>query len=96
MQTATAQPRARLSAGEHPARQVPIGAHVLYGARDVGTIVRIEEMVAVHPGMVTAVHDGFTKDILGLPILKFEIACSGGRTYYVTRFPHEPMQIVEV
>lgn len=85
-----------IPAGEHRADQVPVGAHVVVGTRDVGRVVRVDQMLAIHPAVVEAVRTGFTDDVVGQPVLKFEIACSGGRTYYLARFPHEPVSVVEV
>lgn len=96
---ATAASSTFVPAGEHRADQVPVGAHLLYGARDVGRVVRIDEMVAVLPGMVAAVRDDFTNDIVGQPVLKFELYVHGfdaDHTYYFARLPHEPVTIVEV
>ena len=82
------QPRF-LPAGEYRADQVTVGSHVLYGSRDVGRVNRIEELFA-------AFRDQRNVQRIGPPILKFEIACGGGRLYYVVRFPHEPVAVVEV
>lgn len=96
MPTATTAPPRILPAGEYQAQQVPLGAHVLVGTRDIGRVIRVESRSMVHPDAIDAVRTGFTREVPGQPILKFEIACSGGRTYYFARFPHEPVQIVEV
>jgi hypothetical protein len=98
MSTATYAPPALriLPAGEYRAEQISIGTRIQYGSRDVGRVTRIEQCLAVPPSTVEAVRTGHTDQVPGFPILRFEVACSGGRSYYFVRFPHEPVQIIEV
>lgn len=81
-------------AGTLRADQVGVGCYVCE-AGYIGHVTRIEELVAVHPGMVEAVRTEFTNSVLGGPLLKFEIRV-GDSVAYFARFPHEPITVVEV
>lgn len=81
-------------AGTIPAQHVGVGCYVCESGY-IGVVTRVEEMVAVHPGMVEAVRTDFTNSVIGQPVLKFEIRV-GDAVAYFARFPHEPVTVVEV
>jgi hypothetical protein len=92
MPTATAVPTGR--AGNIPAQHVAVGSYVSE-AGYIGHVTRVEEMVTIHPGMADAARTGFTDQVVGQPVLKFEIRV-GESVAYFARFPHEPVTVLEV
>lgn len=92
MPTATATPTGR--AGTLPAQHVGVGCYVSE-AGYIGHVTRVEDLVAVHPDAIEAVRTGFTTEVYGQRVIKFEIQV-GDSTAYFTRFPNEPVTVLEV